>query len=204
MKKLLSLFFLPFAVVSAAETMDITTRSGKVFEDARLERVNPDGIDIGYVNEKGHYVLKGLRFQDLPEELQKKFGYDPEKSRKFETEVKKYEGKDIDKVADEEKTRLERITEQIKAKFAGEKITLKPADLRYAIHAWRRSVEITPVKDTKTGCVVKVDKVVSGRPIQSELVLVDGVHLPAEGSWSGFLYPTGMKAVYEKKQIPVF
>ena len=84
MKKLLSLFFLPFAVVSAAETMDITTRSGKVFEDARLERVNPDGIDIGYVNEKGHYVLKGLRFQDLPEELQKKFGYDPEKSRKFE------------------------------------------------------------------------------------------------------------------------
>ena len=201
---ILFFFFFSFAAALAAETMDITTRSGQVFEDARLERVNPDGIDIGYVNEKGHYVLKGLRFQDLPEELQKKFGYDPEKSRKFETEVRKYEGKDIEKVADEEKTRLERITEQIKAKFAGEKITLKPADLRYAIHAWRRSVEITPVKDTKTGCVVKIDKVVSGRPIQSELVLVDGVHLPAEGSWSGFLYPTGMKAVYEKKQIPVF
>ena len=204
MKKLLvsCIFSLVFSL--AAETMDIQTRDGRVFEDASLERVNPDGIDIGYVNDEGHYVLKGLLFKDLPEDLQKRFGYDPEKSKKFESEVKKYESKDIDKVADEEKTRLERITEQIKAKFSGEKITLKPADLRYAIHAWRRSVEITPVKDTKTGCVVKVNKVLSGKPIHSEFVLIDGVHLPGEGTWSGFLYPAGVQAVYEKKQIPVF
>lgn len=207
MKFLSMLFLLPLPFLLPAEeeeTMDITTNSGQVFEDARIERVNPNGIDIGYVNDKGRYVLKGLLFKDLPGELQKKFGYNPEKSKKFESEVKKYEQKEIEKVADEEKTRLERITEQIKAKFAGEKITLKPADLRYAIHAWRRSVEITPVKDTKRGCVVKIDKVVSGKPIRSELVLLDGIHLPAEGSWSGFLYPAGVQAVYEKKPIPVF
>ena len=208
MKFFLILFLLPLPFLLPAEeeeeTMDITTNSGQVFEDARIERVNPDGIDIGYVNDKGRYVLKGLLFKDLPVELQKKFGYNPEKSKKFESEVKKYEQKEIEKVADEEKTRLERITEQIKAKFAGEKITLKPADLRYAIHAWRRSVEITPVKDTKRGCVVKIDKVVSGKPIRSELVLLDGIHLPAEGSWSGFLYPAGVQAIYEKKPIPVF
>ena len=65
-------------------------------------------------------------------------------------------------------------------------------------------MELTPVKDTKTGCVVKIDKVVSGKPIESELVLLDGIHLPAEGSWSGFLYPAGVQAIYDSKQIPVF
>ena len=204
MRKTIPLLLLSLTLPLAAETMNIQTLNGQVFEDAQIERVNPNGIDIGYVNEKGHYVLKGILFKDLSEELQKKFGYDPEKSRKFESEVRKYEKTDINKVADEEKTRLERITEQIKAKFAGEKITLKPADLRYAIHAWRRSVELTPVKDTKTGCVVKIDKVVSGKPIESELVLLDGIHLPAEGSWSGFLYPAGVQAIYDRKQIPVF
>ena len=204
MRKNIPLLLLSLTLPLAAETMNIQTLNGQVFEDAQIERVNPNGIDIGYVNEKGHYVLKGILFKDLSEELQKKFGYDPEKSRKFESEVRKYEKTDINKVADEEKTRLERITEQIKAKFAGEKITLKPADLRYAIHAWRRSVELTPVKDTKTGCVVKIDKVVSGKPIESELVLLDGIHLPAEGSWSGFLYPAGVQAIYDRKQIPVF
>ena len=204
MRRTISLLLLSLTLPLAAETMNIQTLNGQVFEDAQIERVNPNGIDIGYVNEKGHYVLKGILFKDLSEELQKKFGYDPEKSRKFESEVRKYEKTDINKVADEEKTRLERITEQIKAKFAGEKITLKPADLRYAIHAWRRSVELTPVKDTKTGCVVKIDKVVSGKPIESELVLLDGIHLPAEGSWSGFLYPAGVQAIYDRKQIPVF
>lgn len=204
MRKTIPLLLLSLTLPLAAETMNIQTLNGQVFEDAQIERVNPNGIDIGYVNEKGHYVLKGILFKDLSEELQKKFGYDPEKSRKFESEVRKYEKTDINKVADEEKTRLERITEQIKAKFAGEKITLKPADLRYAIHAWRRSVELTPVKDTKTGCIVKIDKVVSGKPIESELVLLDGIHLPAEGSWSGFLYPAGVQAIYDRKQIPVF
>ena len=204
MRKTIPLLLLSLTLPLAAETMNIQTLNGQVFEDAQIERVNPNGIDIGYVNEKGHYVLKGILFKNLSEELQKKFGYDPEKSRKFESEVRKYEKTDINKVADEEKTRLERITEQIKAKFAGEKITLKPADLRYAIHAWRRSVELTPVKDTKTGCVVKIDKVVSGKPIESELVLLDGIHLPAEGSWSGFLYPAGVQAIYDRKQIPVF
>lgn len=204
MRKTIPLLLLSLTLPLAAETMNIQTLNGQVFEDAQIERVNPNGIDIGYVNEKGHYVLKGILFKDLSEELQKKIGYDPEKSRKFESEVRKYEKTDINKVADEEKTRLERITEQIKAKFAGEKITLKPADLRYAIHAWRRSVELTPVKDTKTGCVVKIDKVVSGKPIESELVLLDGIHLPAEGSWSGFLYPAGVQAIYDRKQIPVF
>lgn len=158
MRKNIPLLLLSLTLPLAAETMNIQTLNGQVFEDAQIERVNPNGIDIGYVNEKGHYVLKGILFKDLSEELQKKFGYDPEKSRKFESEVRKYEKTDINKVADEEKTRLEHITEQIKAKFAGEKITLKPADLRYAIHAWRRSVELTPVKDTKTGCVVKSTK----------------------------------------------
>ena len=67
MKFFSMLFLLPLPFLLPAEeeeTMDITTNSGQVFEDARIERVNPNGIDIGYVNDKGRYVLKGLLFKE--------------------------------------------------------------------------------------------------------------------------------------------
>ena len=80
MRKTIPLLLLSLTLPLAAETMNIQTLNGQVFEDAQIERVNPNGIDIGYVNEKGHYVLKGILFKDLSEELQKKFGYDPEKA----------------------------------------------------------------------------------------------------------------------------
>ena len=62
MRKTIPLLLLSLTLPLAAETMNIQTLNGQVFEDAQIERVNPNGIDIGYVNEKGHYVLKGILF----------------------------------------------------------------------------------------------------------------------------------------------
>ena len=61
--------------------MDIQTRDGQTFKNAVVEGVNPGGIDIGYVNADGYYVLKGLSFKNLPEDLQERFGYDPQEEQ---------------------------------------------------------------------------------------------------------------------------
>ena len=50
MRKTIPLLLLSLTLPLAAETMNIQTLNGQVFEDAKIERVNPIGIDIGYVN----------------------------------------------------------------------------------------------------------------------------------------------------------
>ena len=60
MRKTIPLLLLSLTLPLAAETMNIQTLNGQVFEDAQIERVNPNGIDIGYVNEKGIMSSKGF------------------------------------------------------------------------------------------------------------------------------------------------
>ncbi len=193
-----------WSCLAAAELLTIKTLDGQTYPNAMLEGVNPDGIDIGYVNEKGYYVLRGLEFKNLPPELQKKFGYNPAASKAFADQVKKHSTGELDDAVGAEKTRLARISQEIKAKFTGEDIKIKPEDLQYAVYARRLSVQLTPVATTRTGCVAEIKNVVSGGPVKFSKVLIDGQSLPANGDWSGFIYPTGLKTVYRKETIPVY
>ena len=63
------------------EGSDLTTLSGKTYKRAMVFRVEPDGIN---------YVFAGgmvkVPFTDLPEEIQKQFGYDPKKAAAFTTQ----------------------------------------------------------------------------------------------------------------------
>ena len=70
MKPLLALLLLPCMAVAE----DIKTLDGKTYTNATVARVEIDGIVVDYADGAGK-----LYFTNLPDELQKKYGYDPVK-----------------------------------------------------------------------------------------------------------------------------
>ncbi len=184
---------------------NIQTVDGTVYKDITVEGVNPSGIDIGYTDANGNYILRGLKFTNLPADIQKRFGYVPVASQQFESKVNQYSSSEMEDVASTEKARLEAIKKEVQQKLAGADIKINPADLRYAVFALRRLVKIKVVGPIQQGCVVEVQEVTTGKPIKSTKVLLDGVNLPPEDIWTGYIYPTGAQATYQKVSgIPVF
>ncbi len=186
-----------------AATLTITTRDGQTYKDAVVEGVTPTGIDIGYVNDTDHFVMRGLDFKDLPDDLQKKYGYDPAAAQAFDAKVQSAGSADLTSTANAEKERLAQITQEIHEKFAGQNVQIKPADLQYAVFANRLSVQLASVAATQTGCVAKITQLISGTPV-GDLVMIDGQTLPQGGEWSGFIYPTGLNTKYNNQTIPVY
>jgi len=62
----------------------ITTSDGTLYKDAAKLRVDPDGILVSYQPVTGGLGLAKLKFRDLPEDLQKQYGYDPKTAAEFE------------------------------------------------------------------------------------------------------------------------
>ena len=60
--------------VTSAVAADITTRDGTTYRSVEIRGVDPDGIRV--MHSKG--VVK-LRFEELPESLQKQYHYDAAK-----------------------------------------------------------------------------------------------------------------------------
>jgi hypothetical protein len=87
----LSMFLaaLLFGCVAGAQTdarfpSQITTSDGTLYKDAVKLRVDPDGILVRYQPVDGGIGLAKLKFRDLPEDLQKQYGYDPKGAAEFE------------------------------------------------------------------------------------------------------------------------
>ncbi len=189
------------------ETMDIETVDGRIFRNATVERVTPSGIDIGYFREDGAYAMIGLRLAVLTPELQKEFGFDPEKAKDFEEKLNAAANLSLTQAAEDETVRMARVSREIQERFAGADIRIKPADLRFVIYALRRPVAVLPVERVLSGTVVTVVEDTSTLPrLLPPLVLIDRLSLPeGTGNWSGFIYPTGMHARYrELEKIPVY
>ncbi|MEG2075995.1 MAG: hypothetical protein RRY34_05785, partial [Victivallaceae bacterium] len=186
------------------EAMDITTKDGTTYKDAIVEGVNPAGIDIGFVNERGVYVLKGLSFENLPEEICQKYGYKPKHSADFTAKVNSFSNQEVQQVAQEKNERLARVMKELKAKFAGESINIQPADLQFAIYANRRAVRVMPLQNTPHGCVVKLEALLGGKALNDQYLVIDNENLPTGKSLTGFIYPTGLKAKYRQREIYVY
>ena len=73
---------IPAAPVSRAPAPatapDLVTRSGKEYKAARVFRVEPDGINYMFAG-----GMVKVAFEDLPEAVQKQYGYDPLKAKAF-------------------------------------------------------------------------------------------------------------------------
>jgi hypothetical protein len=62
----------------AAKPADLTTLSGKTYKQARVFRVEPDGINYMFAGG----IVK-IPFTDLPEAVRKQYGYDPKQAASF-------------------------------------------------------------------------------------------------------------------------
>jgi len=58
--------------------MDITNKSGQIFQNVKIEEVRPDGLNV--FHSKG---VAFLPFRELPETIQKEYGYDLKKENIF-------------------------------------------------------------------------------------------------------------------------
>ena len=75
-----------FAADTSTKTKEekhtVTLKSGKVLEDAVILDKKPNGITLGY---KDGAVF--IPFSDMPTDIQKRFGYDPVKSARYEKKI---------------------------------------------------------------------------------------------------------------------
>ena len=70
--------------LGAAETNSITTRDGTTYTNAVIQRADPNGIVIEYALRPGSIGIAKLKFANLPDELQKRYNYNPTNARIFE------------------------------------------------------------------------------------------------------------------------
>lgn len=69
---------------SPGPTIQITTTDGRVYHDVTVIRTDPDGIFIDYTPDGGGLGMARLRFRNLPNDLQARYGYDAKSAADFE------------------------------------------------------------------------------------------------------------------------
>ena len=63
---------------------EITTRAGTVYKNIKIERVDPSGLTVRYSMAGGGLGITKITFDKLPDDLQKKYNYDPQQAATFE------------------------------------------------------------------------------------------------------------------------
>ncbi len=72
------------AQAEASFPSQITTSDGTTYQQVAKVRVDPDGILVNYEPTTGGIGLAKLKFRNLPEDLQKQYGYDPKAAADYE------------------------------------------------------------------------------------------------------------------------
>jgi hypothetical protein len=105
------------AVLSASFALaeDLKTIKGKEYKNAKVTRVEPDGVVITF---RGGMVK--IYFVELPKDVQRRFGYDPDK---IEAET----------AAEEKRIEQEKVAEQERAEREKEKERNAEADLKRSL-----------------------------------------------------------------------
>jgi hypothetical protein len=81
---------LPLCLVAGAPRpfpSQITTSDGTVYRDTAKLKVYPDGILVSYRPEPYGFGVAKLKFRDLPEDMQKQYGYDARAAAEFEKQT---------------------------------------------------------------------------------------------------------------------
>ncbi len=204
MKLTMVLMFAVFALSGIVRAEDITALDGTVYKNAQVLDSNPLGIDITYQNAAGATVVKGLKFTNLSESIQKKYGYNPKNIIGYDSVVNKYQGQSLDDIIKKQQQQIVEFKKALAGKAGDYDIDLKHKDYDELLFSRRNSVTVKGISATSQGMLVEIVQVHSGPP-PAKRVLVDGLTIPAGSSWNGFIYPTGIKAnVKGQKGIPVY
>jgi hypothetical protein len=79
----------PEAVTNNPPPDVLVTKLGTVYKEFQVEKADPAGLIIGYVPDGGGIGMEKVPFEVLPEDWQKRYGYDPKKADKFNLEQRK-------------------------------------------------------------------------------------------------------------------
>ncbi len=79
----------PSEVTNEIPSDVLVTKLGTVYHEFRIERVDPAGLTISYVPNGGGLGMEKIPFSLFPDGWQQRYGYDPEKAAKFDSEQKK-------------------------------------------------------------------------------------------------------------------
>jgi hypothetical protein len=79
----------PSEVTNKISSDALVTKSGMVYRKFHVERADPAGLTISYVTDGGGLGMEKVPFNLLPDDWQRRYGYDPEKAAKFDLEQKK-------------------------------------------------------------------------------------------------------------------
>lgn len=74
--------------MAAKPASEIATITGAVYKNAHVEKVDPDGITISYAPPHGGIAITKINFDELSDELQAKYGYDPVRKKAYEKNAK--------------------------------------------------------------------------------------------------------------------
>ncbi|MBN2641409.1 MAG: hypothetical protein JXR78_07140 [Victivallales bacterium] len=184
-KLFVAAMFMMAVTVLLAQVQDISTSDGTVYRGARIVGSNPSGIDILYEND-GRTVLKGLSFEELPEDIRQKYGYDPSASKRFAGHVDKFSEDDIEDAV------TARGISGGNVQNGTYYVQDNAGELKAMVYAYRRSVTLSPVSAAPGGTVVLVDKLLSGKKLGADLIFVEGLSL-GNGAWTGVIYPAAVR-----------
>jgi hypothetical protein len=67
----------------------LTTLNGDTFAGVHIEKVEPIGLVISYQTPGGGLGITTVRFEDLPDAIREKYGFDPKKAATFDAAEKK-------------------------------------------------------------------------------------------------------------------
>lgn len=102
--------------------LTIVTRDGRTYNDVKVQQVLPDGLVISYAPTNGGTGISKVKFVDLPDKLQKRYGYNPTNATAFEkAELKSNARLRAQLLAEDAKARSKRLVQELSDAFSDAK-----------------------------------------------------------------------------------
>ncbi|MCP3966131.1 MAG: hypothetical protein GY750_06860 [Lentisphaerae bacterium] len=199
MKKLIMslIAFTAFSVSLSA--LDITTLDGKTYKNAKVTNVLPNSIDIFYIKKDGTQVIRGIKFTNLPEDIRKKYNYNPKKSEAFEKSSQEYVAK-LHKVFEEaHKKNLEVYKAQ--QKFAKRLDRMKALIYAHRIDGMVHIIRAVGTNDCVAYVSIRFPTMRYGRLGK---FFIRGLTGPSEMRFAAVIYPTGETISLQDGYFPVY
>lgn len=179
--------------------LDITTLDGRTYKNVKVTNVLPNSIDIFFTKKDGTEVIKGIRFTNLPESIQKKYNYNPEKAKAFEKSSREYVAK-LHKVFEEaHKRNLKLYKEQ--QKFAKKLDRMKALIYAHRIDGMVHIIRAVGSHD----CVARVSiRFPTMRYGRLGKFYIRGLTGPSESRFQAVIYPTGENISLQDGYFPIY
>jgi hypothetical protein len=104
----------PSKVTNEISSDTLVTKSGTVYRKFHVEKADPAGLTISYVTDGGGLGMEKVPFNLLSDDWQRRYGYDPEKAAKFDSEQKQAMAQLRQQMtADEKASRDKRAQEEV-------------------------------------------------------------------------------------------